>query len=90
MLNDAQSVPTIETIAKAHRKGGTAYLLPTLVDEKPSAMTAALNAIEQGIEKKVDGLLGIHLEGPWLNPVRGLTMKTASGRALNSWTLFRG
>lgn len=70
MLNDAQSVPTIEIIIKAHRKGGTAYLLPTLVSEKPSAMAAALNSIEQGIEKKVDGLLGIHLEGPWLNPVK--------------------
>jgi N-acetylglucosamine-6-phosphate deacetylase len=70
MLNDAQSIPAIETIIKAHRKGGTAYLLPTLVSEKPSVMTAALNAVKQGMEQRVDGLLGIHLEGPWLNPTK--------------------
>ncbi|WP_260262031.1 N-acetylglucosamine-6-phosphate deacetylase [Vibrio intestinalis] len=68
MLNDQQSVSAIETIIKAHRQGGTAYLLPTLVSEKPPAMAAALDAISAGMEQKIDGLLGIHLEGPWLNP----------------------
>ncbi|MDA0149841.1 N-acetylglucosamine-6-phosphate deacetylase [Vibrio sp. LaRot3] len=68
MLNDEQSVQAIETIIKAHRQGGTAYLFPTLVSEKPPAMAAALEAISQGMEQEIDGLLGIHLEGPWLNP----------------------
>ncbi|EGQ7698844.1 N-acetylglucosamine-6-phosphate deacetylase [Vibrio vulnificus] len=68
MLNDEQSVQAIETIIKAHRQGGTAYLFPTLISEKPPTMAAALEAISQGMEQKIDGLLGIHLEGPWLNP----------------------
>ncbi|MGR5444473.1 amidohydrolase family protein [Vibrio jasicida] len=44
--------------------------MPTLVSEKPSVMTAALNAVERGMGQRVDGLLGIHLEGPWLNPTK--------------------
>lgn len=70
MLNDQQSVTAIETMINAHRQGGTAYLLPTLVSEKPPTMAAALEAVSVGMEQKIDGLLGIHLEGPWLNPAK--------------------
>ncbi|WP_268980859.1 N-acetylglucosamine-6-phosphate deacetylase [Vibrio sp. McD22-P3] len=70
MFNDVQSVTAIKTIIEAHRKGGTTHILPTLISETPSIMSDALRAVEQGIKQKTSGLLGIHLEGPWLNSVK--------------------
>ncbi len=68
MLNSDSSVEGIETICAAHRQFGTAYLLPTLISTTPEHITLALQSTQQAIENGVPGVLGIHLEGPWLNP----------------------
>ncbi|MGR5177360.1 N-acetylglucosamine-6-phosphate deacetylase [Vibrio parahaemolyticus] len=67
MFNSDTSVEGIDMICRAHRKHGTAYLLPTLISASPQQMKQALLAAEQAIEGQVRGVLGVHLEGPWLN-----------------------
>ncbi|MGF1774281.1 N-acetylglucosamine-6-phosphate deacetylase [Vibrio wakamikoensis] len=67
MFNNTMTVEGINTICKAHRKHGTAYLLPTLISATTTDMTNALNAVANAIEQRIPGVAGIHLEGPWLN-----------------------
>lgn len=70
LLNDAPSVETICTIGDAHRKMGTTSFLPTLISDDLSVVAATLRAVEQAIEAKAPGVIGVHLEGPFLNEVR--------------------
>lgn len=67
MFNNDITTQGIETICSAHRLHGTAYLLPTLISSTPENIQQALSTTEQGLNAKLPGLLGIHLEGPWLN-----------------------
>lgn len=69
-FNDNQSVEALRTIAAAHASIGTAAVLPTLITDKPERTKAAIAAVEQAIAERVDGVVGIHLEGPHLSVVR--------------------
>jgi N-acetylglucosamine-6-phosphate deacetylase len=67
MFNDAPTVETIRCIAAAHRRFGTTGLLPTLISTDIDTMRQAIEAVGQAIAMGVPGVLGIHLEGPYLN-----------------------
>lgn len=68
LLNDDPSVETVRTIAAAHRRFGTTGLLPTLITDAPDRLSK-LAAIA-GEALAVPGVLGFHIEGPFLNPAR--------------------
>ena len=70
MFNDDQSVETLRTIAQAHATTGTIALLPTLITDTPERTRSAIDAVEKAIAEKVDGIVGIHLEGPHLSVAR--------------------
>lgn len=70
LFNDAPSVETIARMAQAHRRFGTTGLLPTLISTDPDTMHAAMAAVDAAITQGVPGVLGIHLEGPFLASAR--------------------
>jgi N-acetylglucosamine-6-phosphate deacetylase len=70
LFNDAPNVETIRCIAAAHRRFGTTGLLPTLISDDRETMRAAIDATTAAIAQGVPGVLGIHLEGPFLSPQR--------------------
>ncbi|MGH8041439.1 MAG: N-acetylglucosamine-6-phosphate deacetylase [Rudaea sp.] len=70
LFNDAPSVDGIRRIATAHRRFGTTGLLPTLISDNAGAMRTAIDAVREAIRLQVPGVLGIHLEGPFLAPQR--------------------
>lgn len=70
MFNNAPTVEGLRTIANAHRRFGTTGLLPTLITDSFEVMKQAIAAVQQAIAEGVPGILGIHLEGPFLNPDR--------------------
>jgi N-acetylglucosamine-6-phosphate deacetylase len=70
LLNDEPTVEGIRAIGAAHRPFGTTGYLPTLVTDRRERMAAAVAAARQALEDGVPGVLGIHLEGPFLNPAR--------------------
>ena len=70
LFNDAPTLATLRTISRAHRAFGTTGFYPTLISDDLNVMQAAITAVEQAIKEKVPGVLGIHLEGPFLNPER--------------------
>lgn len=70
LFNDSPSVAAIKTIGAAHRQFGTTGFYPTLISDDLAVVAKAIEAVNQAIEQKVPGVLGIHLEGPFLNPER--------------------
>ena len=70
LFNDETSVAGIAAIAAAHRRFGVTGFLPTLITDTRPKMAAALAAADAAIATTVPGVLGIHLEGPFLNPER--------------------
>ncbi|MBV9220177.1 MAG: N-acetylglucosamine-6-phosphate deacetylase [Methylobacteriaceae bacterium] len=69
LFNDIPTVEGIRTIAEAHRRDGTTGLLPTVVTDAPDVLDAALAAGCAAV-KTVPGVLGIHIEGPFIDSRR--------------------
>jgi N-acetylglucosamine-6-phosphate deacetylase len=69
LFNDHPTPEGIARIAAAHRKQGTVGLLPTLVTDAPEVMAAAIAATREA-RHLIPATLGIHLEGPFLDPRR--------------------
>lgn len=73
LFNDDPSVDAIRTIAETHARFGTTGLLPTLISDDLSVVEAGIRAVDDAIEAGVPGVLGIHIEGPFLaNKRRGI------------------
>ena len=70
LLNDAPSVETVRTIATSHRKFGTVGLLPTVITDAQSVLQQAIAAVRDARSQAVPGVLGIHIEGPFLDSER--------------------
>lgn len=80
LFNNDTSVDAIRTIAQAHRRFGTTGLLPTLISDDAEVMARAVAATRAAIEAGVPGVLGIHLEGPYIAPARKGTHNAAKFR----------
>lgn len=70
LFNDDPSVETIACMAAAHRRFGTTGMLPTLITDDLDQIEKAISAVDQAIAEGVPGVLGIHLEGPFIAPSR--------------------
>ena len=70
LFNDEPTVDAVRRIAQAHRRFGTTGMLPTLISDDADVMQRAIAAVDAAIEQRVPGVLGIHLEGPYLAPAR--------------------
>jgi N-acetylglucosamine-6-phosphate deacetylase len=70
LFNDAPTIETIARIGAAHRRFGTTGFLPTLISDDLEIVRAAIGATRAAIEARAPGVLGIHIEGPFLNARR--------------------
>ncbi|WP_281824481.1 N-acetylglucosamine-6-phosphate deacetylase [Jannaschia rubra] len=57
-------------IARGARMGGTAGILPTFITAPGRDYVRAIGAVRTAIAEGVPGILGVHLEGPFLSPDR--------------------
>ena len=83
LFNDAPTVEGIAAIGRAHRRFGTTGYLPTLISDDLSVVERAIRAVDAAIEGGLPGVLGIHLEGPFLNPERKGIHDAAKFRVLD-------
>lgn len=70
MLDGAASVARIATICAAHAGLGATGILPTLITDSPDATRRVIEAAIAAADAGVPGFLGLHLEGPHLDPRR--------------------
>lgn len=70
---DAQSV---EEIYKYSAAGGAAYAMPTVATHPYPVIFACIDAVRNYWAKGGKGILGLHVEGPWMNPVKRGAHKT--------------
>jgi N-acetylglucosamine-6-phosphate deacetylase len=70
LFNDRPSVESIAEIGRVHRRFGTTAFLPTLVSDELPVVLEAIQATRDAIAAGVPGVLGIHIEGPFLNRER--------------------
>ena len=94
LLNDSPDVEGIAAIAAAHRRFGTTALLPTLISDDLEVVAKAIAAVSAAIERGVPGVVGIHVEGPFLNErKRGIhdagKFRTLDGRAVELLSSLR-
>ncbi len=68
LLNDQPTTDGMRAIARAHRRFGTTACLPTLITDTREQMRAAIAAARTIAGR--DGVLGLHLEGPFISPQR--------------------
>jgi N-acetylglucosamine-6-phosphate deacetylase len=68
LLNDDPTPQAMRAIARAHRRYGTTACLPTLISDRRSKVIAAIAAARSAVG--ADGILGLHLEGPFISPAR--------------------
>lgn len=70
MVGAGTDVAALRDVCAAHRGLGTAGLLPTLITDRPEVTAAVIDAGIRAAQQGVPGFLGLHLEGPHLDPRR--------------------
>src|ERR1700716_4542568 len=68
LLNDEPTPDAMRAIARVHRRYGTTSCLPTLISDTRAKATAAIAAAR--LLAGADGVLGLHLEGPFISRSR--------------------
>jgi N-acetylglucosamine-6-phosphate deacetylase len=69
LFNDQPDVAGLQAMAAGARKGGTAWFLPTYITDFDQRYGRAISAVADAIGQ-VPGVVGVHLEGPFLSPLR--------------------
>lgn len=70
MFNDAIAPSTLDTMHQTNLRSGTTSFLPTLITTADADMAAAISVVRDYRHTHPHSVLGLHLEGPYLNPKR--------------------
>jgi N-acetylglucosamine-6-phosphate deacetylase len=70
LFNDDPNPESIRAIGAAHRRFGTTGFLPTLISDDLDTIGQAIDAVQSALDGGMPGVLGIHIEGPFLNWAR--------------------
>ncbi|MBB6254122.1 N-acetylglucosamine-6-phosphate deacetylase [Nitrospirillum iridis] len=70
LFNEMPTATAALAIAQAHRRFGTTSLLPTFITDAAGTWRRAVDAAAAAAQVPGGGVVGIHLEGPFLNPER--------------------
>lgn len=70
LFNETPTPQGAAGVARAHRGFGTTGLLPTFITDRPGGRLEAVAAVRAAIAARAPGVLGLHLEGPFLSGAR--------------------
>ncbi|MEI9902599.1 MAG: N-acetylglucosamine-6-phosphate deacetylase [Asticcacaulis sp.] len=84
LFNDETTIDGIAAIGSAHRAYGTTGFLPTLISDELDVIEAAMRATEAAVNAGVPGVLGIHIEGPFISKERKGIHNPAMFRTLDA------
>jgi len=69
LFNATPTPGALAAIAAAHRRAGVTAILPTVITDSPAVLAAALAAAGEAA-RDTPGVLGVHVEGPFIDPRR--------------------
>jgi N-acetylglucosamine-6-phosphate deacetylase len=69
-LNDQPTPETVRHIYDTHAKNGTTTLLPTIHSTSLAIMQQSMEAVATVRNENPFGVPGIHIEGPYFNPIK--------------------
>jgi N-acetylglucosamine-6-phosphate deacetylase len=61
---------SVKELVNHCRQGGTAFCLPAIATNSKEVIFKSIDAVRAYWKEGGKGVLGIHLEGPWINPVK--------------------
>ena len=67
LFNQTPNVAALKTLFLAHQQYGTTAMTPTLITDNLTVMQLASDAIAQALDERVQGIVGVHFEGPHLS-----------------------
>jgi N-acetylglucosamine-6-phosphate deacetylase len=67
LFNDNPSVESISTIFQGHKRFGTTNFLPTIITTTDEKIYKAIKSVKECLKNKTNGVLGLHIEGPFIN-----------------------
>ena len=70
LFNDAMDAAGLARICAAHQRAGTTSILPTVISGSREQLRTAMAVVAAAIHAGSEGIIGLHLEGPFLNPDR--------------------
>ncbi|WP_088429407.1 N-acetylglucosamine-6-phosphate deacetylase [Halomicronema hongdechloris] len=70
LFNDAITAETLDRMHRTNLRSGTTSFLPTLITTSDDAMEQAMAVVQAYRQHYPQRVLGLHLEGPYLNPQR--------------------
>lgn len=85
LLNTSPHLEGIMAIAKAHHALGTVAIMPTVITDAPEVLEAAADAAIAA--RDLAGVVGLHIEGPHIDPQKRGTHAEAYVRPLDATTL---
>jgi N-acetylglucosamine-6-phosphate deacetylase len=87
LFNDNPTREGMAAIAAAHRKFGSTGIMPTLISDDLDVVAAAIAAADSAVAAGEPGILGIHIEGPFLNSGKRGIHNASKFRRLDDSTL---
>ncbi len=70
LFNDDISIKTLEIMNETNKKFGCTSFLPTLITSPDEKIEKALDLIKNYVNKEEVGVLGLHIEGPYISVER--------------------
>ncbi|MEH6609003.1 MAG: N-acetylglucosamine-6-phosphate deacetylase [Halioglobus sp.] len=67
MLNNSPTVDGVNTMVAGHRATGTTGMMPTLISDTPELQRAGVEAVAAAKAAGNEGVLGVHIEGPFFS-----------------------
>jgi N-acetylglucosamine-6-phosphate deacetylase len=70
LLSEFPEASTIQLIYDYCVAGGAAYFQPTIASQSNEIIMAAIKAVQDYKSSGGKGCMGLHIEGPWINPIK--------------------
>lgn len=70
LLSAYSEADSLKRLVEYCNKGGAAYCLPTVATNTKDVFFRSIDAVKDYWNTGGKGILGLHIEGPWINPVK--------------------